>query len=319
MKKKIVVILIFVMLVSLVACGKSTPDTNNDTSAAEKALESTVIAPTTVTFYKDGKKSVSTDKELNHKVAQHVESWFGDDSSGVCIVELVADTQLINEIKWKDMAIELQFDDEIKFHGGIIDKNTRTLFVVISGEHNYSVFHNTINDPDNWSGPFSAGDKQSTLTGEKGIEKFFEGREFENIISSQTPSQNEEIKQPPKTEETTSQVEKSNEPTEPVLKTENITRITFYGYYGYGKGVDVPAENMAEVIKWLGTFEYGEKVSEMPKPGTNTHCVEIEYIDGAVIKQGLDVIVISGINYKLQYGTCPECYWDLISKSTLPT
>ena len=38
--------------------------------------QSTVIAPTSVIFYKDGMQSVSTDKEFNHKIARFIEGWF---------------------------------------------------------------------------------------------------------------------------------------------------------------------------------------------------------------------------------------------------
>lgn len=252
-----------------------------------KKWQSTVIAPVKVTFYKDGMQSVSTDKEFNHKIARHIEKWFQYEDS-IAVASLAATTDLINYNRRNEMAIELQFDGEIKFYGGVISEETRTLFIPLTGDNDYLIFSNTLKYPDDWSGP-------KGTNGGAGLEKFFEGRNFEF-----EPIENFDN-------------------SEPVFNTENVTRITFYEYYGYGTGVDVPDENMAEVIKWLGTFKCGEEVSENLKPGTNTHCVEIEYTDGTVIKQGLDVIVIKGISYKLEYGTCPGCYWDLISKSTLPT
>ena len=104
---------------------------------------------------------------------------------------------------------------------------------------------------------------------------------------------------------------------EPVFKTENIKRITFYGYYGAGKGCEVPSESMEEIINWLKTFKTDKKVDIMP-PGTNTHTVEIEYIDGTIIKNGLDAVQIDGTLYFIKKNKQPDCYYDIISKSTLP-
>ena len=39
-----------------------------------------------------------------------------------------------------------------------------------------------------------------------------------------------------------------------VFVTENITDITFYAYYGGGKGSKVSNEYMTEIIKWLNSF-----------------------------------------------------------------
>ena len=39
-----------------------------------------------------------------------------------------------------------------------------------------------------------------------------------------------------------------------VFVTENITSITFYAYYGGGKGSKVPTEYMTEIINWLHSF-----------------------------------------------------------------
>lgn len=137
--------------------------------------ESTVIAPSTVIFYKDGAKSVSTDAELNHKIAKHIEEWFKYKES-IAAASLSANTDLINYNRRNEMAIELQFDDEIKFFGGIISSNTRTLFIPLTGDNDYLIFHNSINVPDDWGGP---------LCGGSGLEQYFENRTFTPITEEQ--------------------------------------------------------------------------------------------------------------------------------------
>ncbi len=130
--------------------------------------ESTVIAPTTVTFYKDGATAVSTDKELNLKIAQHIESWFKYKESSVGM-SLAANTDTLRPIKQNEMAIELQFDHEIKFHGGVISPKVRTLFIPVTGEYAGWIFNNTINSPHSWSGPTYGGG---------GLKPYFESVQF---------------------------------------------------------------------------------------------------------------------------------------------
>lgn len=111
----------------------------------------------------------------------------------------------------------------------------------------------------------------------------------------------------------------SNSPTQPknaVFCTKNITRITLYAYYGQGKGSEVPSENMSEIVNWLGSFTVGEKAPYPLAPGTNTYHVEIEYSDGTAIKQGLDVIVIEGTVYDLNGNQKPDCFMDILSKTS---
>ena len=101
--------------------------------------------------------------------------------------------------------------------------------------------------------------------------------------------------------------------TSPVFRTENISRVTFYGYYGEGEGMDVSADDMAEIVAWLGTFTLGKSVGGEPiAPGTNTYYVEIEYADGAIVKNGLDVIKVYGTSYYLDSDIPPDCFMDII-------
>lgn len=104
-----------------------------------------------------------------------------------------------------------------------------------------------------------------------------------------------------------------------VFDTENIARITFYAYYGHGKGSDVPAENMAEITNWLSTFtvDKNKKLEDIVPPGTNTHYVEIEYLDGTVVKQGLDTISVDGVTYYLNHADAPDCFSEIISKTSI--
>ena len=151
------------------------PETDNTQSEevvldqSQKSWQSTIIAPTTVTFYKDGMQSVSTDKEFNHKIAKHIEEWYKYQES-IGMVSLLANTDLIDYNRRNEMAIELQFDNEIKIYGGIINEDVRTLFIPVTGDYDYLIFHNSLNSPDNWTGPLAGGGT--------GLEQFFEGIQF---------------------------------------------------------------------------------------------------------------------------------------------
>ena len=102
-----------------------------------------------------------------------------------------------------------------------------------------------------------------------------------------------------------------------IFNTKNIKRITFYAYYGNGKGSDVPAEHLDEMIAWLDSFTLDKEVPELLPPGTNTINVEIEYFDGTIVKRGLDTATVDGITYYIKGDTAPECYEEIISKTSL--
>ena len=104
-----------------------------------------------------------------------------------------------------------------------------------------------------------------------------------------------------------------------VFKTEDIIRITFYAYYGGGKGSDVPAEHLDEIVAWLNSFKIdsNRKVPEVVPPGTNTIHVEIAYSDGSIVKQGMDTTVVDGVAYYIIGDRSPECYDEIISKTSL--
>ena len=104
-----------------------------------------------------------------------------------------------------------------------------------------------------------------------------------------------------------------------IFNTKNIKRITFYAYYGSGKGSDVPAEHLNKIITWLDSFEVdtNKEFPELVPPGTNTIQVEIEYSDGSIIKQGMDTTTVDGVTYYIKGATPPECYDEIISKTSL--
>ena len=105
--------------------------------------------------------------------------------------------------------------------------------------------------------------------------------------------------------------------TKPAFETENIGRITFYAYYGAGTGSEVPAEHMAEIVNWLDSFRAGRMVFGMIPPGTNTVQVEIEYLDGTIIKQGLDTVEIGWFTYYTRSSQEPDCFREILSKTKL--
>ena len=49
----------------------------------------------------------------------------------------------------------------------------------------------------------------------------------------------------------------------------------------------------------------------------DTYYVEIEYSDGTIIKHGLDTRTIDGDTYYLESDDQPECFMDIISKTSL--
>lgn len=134
--------------------------------------QSTVIAPTTVTFYKDGMQSVSTDKELNLKIAQHIEAWYKYQTT-LASCNCITTDKNIMVMKHNQTAVELIFDDEIKFYGGFLGSDERKIVVPITGDKAYHIFTSDL-----YSGYWG---NTMTLSKCDGLEPFFEGRQFEEI------------------------------------------------------------------------------------------------------------------------------------------
>jgi len=136
--------------------------------------------------------------------------------------------------------------------------------------------------------------------------------------SKEENSTNETSSTTPSNDSTNNTTDVSKE-SKVVFRTENVIRITFYAYYGNGKGSDVPAEHLNEIILWLDSFEVDtdKEFPELVPPGTNTVHVEIEYSDGSIIKQGMDTSTVDGFTYYIKGATPPECYDEIISKTSL--
>lgn len=154
----------------------SEPENSSKTEDPQPA-KSTITTPYEVRFYKNGMETISTDKELNLRVAKHIEAWY-DGCDSIAATDLAADTDLIRDLRRNQMAIEFNFDSEINDRNGVFYKNTRTLFIPLTGEYKYLIFSNSIASPDYWGGPKVGGD---------GLEKFFDEVAF-------TPLTEEEIR-----------------------------------------------------------------------------------------------------------------------------
>lgn len=120
--------------------------------------------------------------------------------------------------------------------------------------------------------------------------------------------------EPDQTQPTT--VNSEVQPGTAVFETQNIVRITFYGYYGSGTGSEVPEEDMEAITTWLASFTIGEKAPDLLAPGTNTYHVKIEYADGTVAESGLDVTTVDRVSYQISSGPQPECFAEIIAKAT---
>ena len=117
-------------------------------------------------------------------------------------------------------------------------------------------------------------------------------------------------------QKTTSTSVQNDVPTEPIFRTENVVRITLYAYYGQGTGSVVPSENMAEIKQWLGEMTIDREATDNDVlAGTNTYYVEIEYADGTIIKEGLDVVIVNGTRYLLKKEKYPACFEEIIAKT----
>lgn len=145
-----------------------------------------------------------------------------------------------------------------------------------------------------------------------------EASHFDKLLNElklpNTEETNPKVNSP--TESTPNNTENTNISPEAIFNIDHIKRITFYAYYGQGKGSDVPDENMTEIINWLGTFSVDKKADEILPPGSNTYYVEIEYLDGTIVKEGLDVIQVDGISYYVKSDPTPDCFLKIISKTS---
>ena len=95
------------------------------------------------------------------------------------------------------------------------------------------------------------------------------------------------------------------------VDTENISRILCCGIPGNADGIEVPSEDMAEMIDWLDGFTVGRRVGSSPlAPGSNSYWVIIEYGDGHSVSVGLDAVEIDGSLYYVERESVPECFFE---------
>ena len=98
-----------------------------------------------------------------------------------------------------------------------------------------------------------------------------------------------------------------------VFETENITKITFYTYANKDNGFVVSKEYLDEITTWIGTFVLDEKVKDIVlAPGSNSVSVEIEYADGAIVRNGLSTTKVDGVAYYMKHADAPECYFEIL-------
>lgn len=135
--------------------------------------DSSVVAPKKVTFYKDGKQSVSTDKELNLKIAQHIESWFKYVTVYTAFNGITTSENITYE-KYNNTAIELEFENDVSFNGKVWEDD-RKIFISLDGEHPYTIFTND-GFSDYWGNLSPNNNKVK-----KNLEQFFTGRSYEEI------------------------------------------------------------------------------------------------------------------------------------------
>ena len=100
---------------------------------------------------------------------------------------------------------------------------------------------------------------------------------------------------------------------EPVFETDNITRVTFYGFVPNRTEIEVPSEYLAEITEWLGTFVTYEKADDVLPPGANSLFVRIEYSDGTVVENSMSTTIVDGTTYLINYDKEPECYFELFA------
>ena len=82
-----------------------------------------------------------------------------------------------------------------------------------------------------------------------------------------------------------------------LFKTENIKRILFYNDTTLEE-VEVPEEYLDEIITWLESFTIDKEVEkDKLEPGSDAYCVQIEYEDGTIVKNGLWIYEMDGKQY----------------------
>ena len=102
-----------------------------------------------------------------------------------------------------------------------------------------------------------------------------------------------------------------------LFKTENIKRILFYNDTTLEE-VEVPEEYLDEIITWLESFTIDKEVEkDKLEPGSDAYCVQIEYEDGTIVKNGLSIFEIDGKQYYTKGADTPECWQDIFENQSV--
>lgn len=136
--------------------------TPSEDASSQKAKKSTVATPSKVVFYKDGQEVISTDKELNKKIAKHVESYYKDQEQETRTKTAINESTVM-AMRGQDMAVELIFDAPTSFYGGFLGASTTAIFIPLT--RNILIENYGNENYDHSSGPLRHNPK--------GLEKFF--------------------------------------------------------------------------------------------------------------------------------------------------
>ncbi len=102
-----------------------------------------------------------------------------------------------------------------------------------------------------------------------------------------------------------------------LFKTENIKRILFYNDTTLEE-VEVPEEYLDEIITWLESFTIDKEVEkDKLEPGSDAYCVQIEYEDGTIVKNGLWIYEMDGKQYYTKGADTPECWQDIFENQSV--
>ena len=145
----------------------------------ENTPQRTVIAPITVTLYKGGKQSISTDKEFNYQIAMHIKGWYDNAGPVGISCNCVSNDADVLRIKNNETAIELEFDEDVDFYSMPVSAHARKVFIPLTGDMDYVIF-STGKSAGTWHHyypPHSGG-----------LEEYFEGREYEEISNERWKS-----------------------------------------------------------------------------------------------------------------------------------
>ena len=98
----------------------------------------------------------------------------------------------------------------------------------------------------------------------------------------------------------------------PVVNTANVSRILCCGLPDAADGIELPSEDMPEMIAWLESFTVGSPVSSkgLP-PGSNSYWIIIEYRDGQSTAVGIDAVEYDGKLYFVEREPVPDCFFEV--------